>query len=88
MPGEVEVGHGVRGGEGGGVKEPGALDHGEDHQGEGEDGGGVDHLEHGHHQAAHDDAQETVILLCEVDEEGLDEKAEGENQSIRLFWKK
>ena len=70
------------------MEEPGALDHGEDHQGEGEDGGGVDHLEHGHHQAAHDDAQETVILLCEVDEEGLDEKAEGEDQSITLFWKK
>ena len=48
----------------------------------------MDHLEHGHHQAAHDDAQETVILLCEVDEEGLDEKAECEDQSITLFWKK
>ena len=88
VPGEVEVGHGVRGGEGGGVKEPGALDHGEDDQGEGEDGGGVDHLQDGHHQAAHDDAQETIILICEVDQEGLDEKAESEDQSIRLFWKK
>ena len=88
VPGEVEVGHGVRGGEEGGVKEPGALDHGEDDQGEGEDGGGVDQLQHGHRQAAQDDAEKAAVLLSEVDQEGLDEKAEGENQSIRLFWKK
>ena len=70
------------------MKEPGALDHGEDDQGEGEDGGGVDQLQHGHNQAAEDDAEEAAVLLSEVDQEGLDEKAESENQSIRLFWKK
>ena len=70
------------------MKEPGALDHGEDDQGEGEDGGGVDQLQHGHNQAAQDDAEEAAVLLSEVDQEGLDEKAESENQSIRLFWKK
>ena len=31
---------------------------------------------------------EVAVLLSEVDQEGLDEKAESENQSIRLFWKK
>ena len=88
MPGEVEVGHGVLGSEEGGVEEPGALDHGEEDQGEGEDGGGVDQPQDAHHQAAQDDAQETAVLLGEVDQEGLNEKAESENQSIRLFWKK
>ena len=88
VPGEVEVGHGVRGGEEGGVEEPGALDHGEDDQGEGEDGGGVDQLHHRHRQAAQDHAEEAAVLLSEVDQEGLDKKAESENQSIRLFWKK
>ena len=88
VPGEVEVRHGVRGGEEGGVEEPGALDHGEDDQGEGQDGGGVDQLQHRHRQAAQDDAEEAAVLLREVDKEGLDEKAESENQSIRLFWKK
>ena len=88
MPGEVEVGHGVLGSEEGGVEEPGALDHGEEDQGEGEDGGGVDQPQHRHHQAAQDDAEEAAVLLSEVDQEGLDEKAESENQSIRLFWKK
>ena len=88
VPGEVEVGHGVRSGEEGGVEEPGALDHGEDDQGEGEDGGGVDQLHHRHRQAAEDHAEEAAVLLSEVDQEGLDEKAESENQSIRLFWKK
>ena len=70
------------------MEEPGTLDHGQDDQGEGEDGGGVDHLQDRHHQAAHDDAQQTVILLGKVDQEGLDEKAESEDQSITLFWKK
>ena len=64
------------------MKEPGALDHGEDDQGEGEDGGGVDQPQHRHHQAAQDDAEEAAVLLSEVDQEGLDEKADGENQSI------